>query len=55
MRLIMRRKSLSTEIGISALDLKADSNVDKNVPKILETHLLDEKRIKSNDCTNLLE
>ncbi|MDR1907080.1 MAG: hypothetical protein LBQ03_02590 [Puniceicoccales bacterium] len=55
MELIMRGKSLSAKIGISALDIKADSDVDKIVAKILETHLLDEKLIKWNDRNNLLE
>jgi hypothetical protein len=55
MELIMQGKSLSAKIGISALDIKADSDVDKIVAKILETHRLDEKLIKWNGRSNLLE
>lgn len=52
---IMREGLLSAKIGISALDIKADSDVDKIVAKILETHRLDEKLIKWNGRSNLLE
>ncbi|MDR2812626.1 MAG: hypothetical protein LBB05_02455 [Puniceicoccales bacterium] len=55
MELIMHGKSLSAKIGISALDIKADSDVDKIVAKILEAHQLDEKLIKWNGRNNLLE
>jgi hypothetical protein len=53
--LVMHGKSLSARIGISALDIKTDSDVDKIVAKILETHRLDEKLIKWNGRGNLLE
>ncbi|MDR1591022.1 MAG: hypothetical protein LBR92_03450 [Puniceicoccales bacterium] len=55
MELVMQGKSLSAKIGISALDIKADSDVDKIVAKILEANRLDEKLIKWNGRSNLLE
>ncbi|MDR0740175.1 MAG: hypothetical protein LBF34_00495 [Puniceicoccales bacterium] len=53
--LVMQGKSLSAKIGISALDIKADSDVDRIVAKILGTHRLGEKLIKWNGRGNLLE
>jgi hypothetical protein len=55
MELVMNGNLLSAKIGISALDIKADSDVDKIVAKIFGTHLLDEKLIKWNGRSNLLE
>lgn len=53
--LVMHDKSLSAKIRVSALDIKADNDVDKIVAQILEAHHLDEKLIKWNDRSNLLE
>ncbi|MDR2200537.1 MAG: hypothetical protein LBN94_00260, partial [Puniceicoccales bacterium] len=55
MDLIMNGKFLSAKIGIAALDIKANSDVDQIVAKILEKHHLDEKLIKWNNRNNLLE
>ncbi|MDR3317356.1 MAG: hypothetical protein LBS71_00945 [Puniceicoccales bacterium] len=55
MELVMHDKALSAKIRISALDIKADRDVDKIVAKILDTHHLDEKLIIWNDRSNLLE
>jgi hypothetical protein len=56
MEIIMRdNKWLTAKIGISALDIKTDSDVDKIVAKILETHHLDEKLIKWNERSSILE
>jgi hypothetical protein len=55
MELVMHGKLLSAKIGISALDIKADSDVDKIVARILGTHQLDEKLIKWNGRSSLLE
>jgi hypothetical protein len=51
----MHGKSLSAKIGILALDITADSDIDKSVAKNLETDMFDEKPIKWNDRNNLLK
>jgi hypothetical protein len=53
--LVMNGNLLSAKIGISALEVKPDSDVDKIVSKIFETYQLDEKLIKWNGRNNLLE
>ncbi|MDR1435537.1 MAG: hypothetical protein LBI77_04000 [Puniceicoccales bacterium] len=47
--------SLSGKIGISALIIKSDGDVDKIVAQILKTHHFDEKLVKWTERSNLLE
>jgi hypothetical protein len=55
MELALHGNSLSGKIGISALIIKSDDDVDKLVAQILKTHHFDEKLVKWNERNNLLE
>jgi hypothetical protein len=55
MELTINGKTLSAEIGISALDIKADNDAERIVAQILNSHNLNEKIIMWNDRKNLME
>jgi hypothetical protein len=51
----MHDKSLSAKIRISALDIKAENDVDKIVAAILKAHPLNEKLVRWTGRNNALE
>jgi hypothetical protein len=55
MELTMNGKTLSAKIGVSALDVKSGSDVDRIVAQILDSGNLNEKIIMWNHYNNLLE